>query len=157
MSKSKDIGTAAETAVTMYARGNGFPFAERRALHGTTDLGDVLMAPGFILEIKGGAVAEALREGDLAGWMDELAEEQANTAAVFGRPVAGMLVTKRRGYGPARAGYWFAHFSASEWLEIPAAHDFRVTTPLAAALDIARWHGYGDPPNLPAEALAVAS
>lgn len=32
MSKSKDIGTAAETAVVKVLRVHGFPYAERRAL-----------------------------------------------------------------------------------------------------------------------------
>ena len=33
--RPRDIGTAAETAVVRHLQANGFPLAERRALHGT--------------------------------------------------------------------------------------------------------------------------
>ena len=51
MNKPKRIGTAAETAVTRYARTAGFPLAERRALAGGADLGDILLAPGVIVGV----------------------------------------------------------------------------------------------------------
>ena len=38
VTRSKDIGTRAETAVVRYLAAHGFPAAERRALHGATDL-----------------------------------------------------------------------------------------------------------------------
>ena len=38
--RPKAIGTAAETAVVRYLAAHGFPAAERRALHGATDLGE---------------------------------------------------------------------------------------------------------------------
>ncbi len=41
MSKSKQKGTAAETAVVKYLKANGFPKAERRALQGNLDKGDI--------------------------------------------------------------------------------------------------------------------
>ena len=38
--RSKSIGTASERAVVRYLAAHGFPAAERRALHGATDLAD---------------------------------------------------------------------------------------------------------------------
>ena len=43
--RPKAIGTAAETAVVRYLAAHGFPAAERRALHGATDLGDITGTP----------------------------------------------------------------------------------------------------------------
>lgn len=45
--RPKAIGTAAETAVVRYLAAHGFPAAERRALHGATDLGDITGTPGL--------------------------------------------------------------------------------------------------------------
>jgi hypothetical protein len=63
--RSKNIGTAAETAVVKAARAYGFPGAERRALHGSTDLGDILLCPGVIVEVKAGK--QTLRPGGRPG------------------------------------------------------------------------------------------
>jgi hypothetical protein len=41
MSKAKAKGTSAETAVVKFLIDNGFPYAERRALNGALDLGDI--------------------------------------------------------------------------------------------------------------------
>lgn len=144
MNRSKQIGTSAETAVVQYARLNGFGNAERRALHGTMDLGDVLMSPGFIVEVKGGQLAEQLHYVDMVRWVEELRTEQENSSTVFGHPVAGMLVTKRRGYGANRAGFWWAHFSAAEWFDLSPDFDCIVSTTLNAAFNLARRRGYGD-------------
>ena len=56
--RPKDIGTAAETAVVRFLRDNGFPLAERRALHGSTDRGDITGTPGLVWEVKGGDAAK---------------------------------------------------------------------------------------------------
>ena len=52
--RPKAIGTAAETAVVRYLAAHGFPNAERRALHGATDLGDITGTPSLCWEVKGG-------------------------------------------------------------------------------------------------------
>src|SRR5690606_27104000 len=52
MSRSKDIGTRAETAVVRYLRANGFEHAERRALRGRQDAGDITGTPGICWEVK---------------------------------------------------------------------------------------------------------
>ena len=48
--RPKAIGTAAETAVVRYLAAHGFPAAERRALHGATDLGDITGTPQIVWE-----------------------------------------------------------------------------------------------------------
>lgn len=78
MSASKEKGTKAETAVVEYLRGQGFPHAERRALHGTGDQGDITGIPGVMLEVKNRASV------DLAGWMTEVARQVVHVGATFG-------------------------------------------------------------------------
>lgn len=88
MSKAKQKGTAAETAVVRYLQGVGggrcFPHAERRALSGKDDKGDVAGIPGVVIEVK------AARRLALAEWKRETLTEMANADAAF-----GLLVVKR--------------------------------------------------------------
>lgn len=104
MNKPKAIGTAAETAVVRYCQGRGFPFAERIALHGALDEGDVALCPGVVLEVKGGARAETASDAVIAAWLDETETERVNRGA----DVAA-LVTKRKGKGAPNAGQWWAY------------------------------------------------
>lgn len=105
MSASKRKGTAAETAVVGYLREHGFPHAERRALEGCNDRGDVANVPGVVLEVKNCARME------LAGWMDEARVEARNAEVdVFA------VVHKRRGKGdPAE---WFVTLPLSVFVEV---------------------------------------
>lgn len=82
---SKARGTAFESLVVGYLRANGFPAAERRALAGNTDKGDVAGIPGVVLECK------AERSIDLAGSVDEARLEAANDCA----PVFAAVVKRR--------------------------------------------------------------
>lgn len=66
--RPKDIGTRAESAVVAYLQAQGFP-AERRALAGVNDRGDVAGLPGIVIEIKDHGKME------LAGWVDESERE----------------------------------------------------------------------------------
>lgn len=86
MSKSKDRGTAFETAVIRFLHANGFPYAERRALGGNKDRGDVAGVPQTVIECK--HVARL----DLAGWLDEAELERDNDGARY-----GAVWLKRRG------------------------------------------------------------
>ncbi len=52
MSRNKQKGTAFETLVVRWLAENGFPYAERRALAGTHDCGDVTGIPGLVIECK---------------------------------------------------------------------------------------------------------
>ena len=75
MNKPKRAGTAAETLVVDHLKANGFQYAERRAMQGVNDCGDVTGLPGVVIEVK------AHREMDLAEWMDETEVERANAGA----------------------------------------------------------------------------
>lgn len=86
MSASKRKGTAWETAVVTYLRDNGVPHAERRALNGSRDRGDVAGIPGLVIEAKSAARTE------LAAWVDEAEQERVNDGAQL-----ALVWHKRRG------------------------------------------------------------
>ena len=98
MSRSRGIGTTAETAVVRYLRTRGFDHAERRALTGAHDQGDITGTPGLCWEIKSGRAAETASDGLIQDWIDETESERLNARADI-----GILVTKRPGYGPCTA------------------------------------------------------
>lgn len=77
MSKQRAKGTAFESAVCRFLAEEGFPHAERRALSGTQDRGDIAGILGWVLEVKN------CRKVELAAWIDEAAVEQANDGADF--------------------------------------------------------------------------
>lgn len=83
MSKSKALGTSAETAVVRYLQ-QWWPAAERRALSGNKDKGDVAGIPGVCIEIK------AAKTLELAAWRRETWQEMENAGAVH-----CLLVVKR--------------------------------------------------------------
>ncbi len=94
MSRSKDKGTAWETETVRVLRDHGAPGAERRALHGNADRGDIAGVVGVVIEDK----AEAHQ--DLAGWTRELLAEMANDGADI-----GLVWAKRVGKTSALDGY----------------------------------------------------
>jgi len=103
--RSKDRGTAAETAVVNYLRANGFRFAERRALSGSHDKGDVAGVLDNVIEVK-----DCSRDG-LPGWLDETEAERINARARY-----GVCWHKRRGRGsPA---HWFVTMRGDQWLRV---------------------------------------
>lgn len=77
MSRSKQKGTAWESAIVRLLADEGFTQVERRALAGTSDRGDIAGLPGWVIEAKN------CKRMDLAGWVDEAALEQANDGAEF--------------------------------------------------------------------------
>lgn len=95
MSKQRAKGTAAETAVVRYLQDHGFPCAERRALHGVNDKGDVTGIGPIVLEVKNHKTM------DLAGWIRELEAEMANADTDL-----GSVVIKKR--GTTDPGNWYA-------------------------------------------------
>lgn len=100
---SKAKGTAAETAVVRYLRDSGFPLAERLALHGGKDIGDIRACPGVILEVKHWAT---YTDTDIIRWFGETTREQANANASV-----SLLVVRRAGKG--NPGDWWA------WRKLP--------------------------------------
>lgn len=100
---SKNKGTAAETAVVKYAWSVGFHEAERIALAGANDQGDVVLMrdPKIILEIKAGKAAQTASLGQIGKWLDETRAERINASAKH-----GLLIVQRQGFGNARVGQW---------------------------------------------------
>jgi hypothetical protein len=92
--RSKQKGTTAESAIVAFLRDNGFPHAERRALHGAADRGDIAGIPGIAIESKSCAKFEP------AAWLDEATTERANDLADY-----GVVWFKRR--GKSSPGSWF--------------------------------------------------
>ena len=85
---SKQKGTAFETSVVDYFKAYGFPQAERRALHGNTDKGDIAGIPNWTFELKN------RRALDIGGALDEAKLEAHNAgtalyAAIVKRPRKG--------------------------------------------------------------------
>lgn len=122
---SKQKGTAFETAVVRYCRENGFPLCERRALAGALDLGDALLCPGVILEMKAHAT---VTDGLIKEWLIETERERKNANATY-----GILVVKR----PRRAvqDSWAVQRAYGGWPRF---------TWLADQLDELRSNGWGD-------------
>lgn len=109
MSKAKDIGTRAETAVRNYLLSVGYDqlAAHRNVLKGSDDEGDVwLRDPDglIVFEIKGGKMAKEASYGQIEKWFAEAELEARNAHARF-----GFLVTQRAGVGYPRAGEWWAY------------------------------------------------
>lgn len=105
MSASRRKGTAWETAVVRWLNDHGFPHAERRALHGNHDLGDITGIPGIVIEAK--SVARL----DLSGWVDQAETERRNAAADV-----GAVVHKRRGHGDPGHAYATLPLRDLAWL-----------------------------------------
>jgi Holliday junction resolvase len=86
-------GTAFETEVVRYLNENGYPHAERRALVGTLDKGDITgMGPELVIECKNHKTL------DFSGWLREAEAERLNANAEY-----GIVVAKKRGAGAAGA------------------------------------------------------
>lgn len=135
MSVQRTIGTRAETAVVNYLRDNGFPYAERRALQGALDKGDITGTPGLVWEVKGGATAMGAGELLIQRWLAEAETERVNAGAA-----RALLVVQRKGYGPARAGYWLVYEPVHTGTHPLAWRCMRLDT----AVYLLRALGYGD-------------
>jgi len=103
---SKDKGTKAETAVVRFLQENGHPDAERRALAGTRDRGDIAGMPKLVIEVK----AEVRL--DLAGWLSEARHEAANA----GPGTVPVVWHKRR--GRSSPGDWYVTMGGQAFLAL---------------------------------------
>jgi Holliday junction resolvase len=99
VSASKAKGTAAETAVVRFLQANGYPHAERRALAGAQDRGDIAGIPGLVIEVKNE------RAMKLAAWIAEADAERYNLPARPGMAEASVVWHKRR--GKTDPGDWY--------------------------------------------------
>lgn len=94
MSKQKQKGTSFETLIVEFLRNNGWPEAERRALAGVNDKGDIAGVPRVAWECKNHKTLS------LSAWLIETETERVNAGADV-----GVLVVKRKGYGQAAEQY----------------------------------------------------
>ena len=151
--RPKDIGTAAETAVVRYLQANGWPGAERRALRGTSDVGDITGTPGVAWEVK--SRNRPVTDKQVDAWLRETFSEAANAHADV-----GILVIRRPGHGPANAGSWWAISTAMDLFHIHGGaklglnlslvgaywtSDIPVRLTLAHMVRLLRLGGWGDP------------
>jgi hypothetical protein len=95
VSKSKQKGTAAETAVVKHLKEKGWPYAERRALQGNLDKGDINLGSPVVLEVKDHAKIT------LSEWLKELKVEMGNADVDV-----GAVIAKKR--GTTNVGEWYA-------------------------------------------------
>lgn len=94
MTASRAKGTRWETAIVDYLRTSGATHAERRALHGSDDRGDITGIPAVVIEAKSAARVE------LAAWLDEANAERDNDCADV-----GAVWFKRRGRASPANGF----------------------------------------------------
>lgn len=78
MSRSKQKGTAAESAVVSYLVDEGWPFCERRTLSGVNDKGDIAGIPGICIEVKDD------KSFSFSQWLKEAHVERDNAGARHG-------------------------------------------------------------------------
>src|SRR5215475_9119314 len=105
MSRARAKGTAAETAVVGYLQSMGFPHAERRALNGAKDRGDVAGIPATVIEVKNQVKAE------LAEWLKEAEAERDNDHAAWG-------VVWHRRRGKAFPGQWYVTMTGADFVQL---------------------------------------
>lgn len=105
MSKSKQKGTAAETAVVKWLKENKYKYVERRSLSGVNDRGDIAGIPNVVIEVKNH------QRMTLAEWLAELDAEIKNDKAE-----TGIVIHKRK--GTTNVNDWYATMPARLWLEL---------------------------------------
>lgn len=147
---SKRIGTPTESGIARYLQTHGFVHAERRALNGALDKGDILVCPGVIVEAKSGKSAENASDGQILAWLEETERERVNANAAI-----ALLVTKRRGVSNQRAGDFWCHLDGGVFAdlvyEIEDQEPFTlhlgvpVRTQLSHVVTLLREAGYGEP------------
>lgn len=114
MNRSRAKGTAFETDVVRYMNAHGFPYAERRALAGNLDKGDITGVPGWVFELKN------CQRIELGEFMSE-----AETEAVNARCADYAVIVKRR-----RRNVADAYAVLPLWLLVDlVAHDARPDEP----------------------------
>lgn len=107
MSKAKQKGTSAESALVKYLQANGFPMAERRALTGSLDQGDITGTPCLAWEVKNHKAYH------IPEWLRETEIETGNAKADF-----GILAVKPNGVGLGNAGQWWAIMTMDQMVKL---------------------------------------
>jgi hypothetical protein len=102
----KRKGTIGESAIVKALIEAGWPHAERRALHGSTDKGDITLGvPGVMIEGKNCITTE------IPAWLREVAAQTANANAEI-----GVVWHKIRGKADARD--WAVTMSGAQFIAI---------------------------------------
>lgn len=97
MSKARAKGTLGENGVVNYLKEHGFKYAERRALAGSNDKGDVAGINGIVIEVKNHKTYK------ISEWIKETEIEKENASADF-----GILIVKPNGVGVSNTRKWWA-------------------------------------------------
>jgi Holliday junction resolvase len=105
VSKSKQKGTSAETAVVRWLHSQGRKSVERRALHGTNDRGDIAGIPCVVIEVKNHKTMK------LSEWIKELEVEIKNDKAD-----TGVIIHKKS--GTTDVGKWYATMPVEVWFKL---------------------------------------
>lgn len=105
MSKSKQKGTAAESATVKWLQSKGRKYVERRSLSGVNDRGDIAGVNSVVIEVKNHARME------LAAWVAELIVEIGNDKAE-----TGVVIHKKK--GTTDVGEWYATMPVHIWYEL---------------------------------------
>lgn len=140
--RPKDIGTRAESA-TVKAVKPYFPDADRAALHGSQDIGDLINTGDICFEVKGGNTARdaanAGRSVLIEKWLADTERERKAAGKKF-----GVLVLQRAGVTDARR--WWAILNVAAFAHIMGApghkNDSPVRLELGHLLDILADQGY---------------
>jgi hypothetical protein len=95
MSKQRQKGTAAESALVGYLRDNGYPNTKRMALTGSADQGDIDWLTGITVEVK------SVRTPKYGEWLRQAEKERQNAGNTY-----GLVVHKPHGTGLTDQGSW---------------------------------------------------
>ena len=112
MSKSKQKGTLAETAVADYLK-QTFSAVERRTLSGANDKGDIAGVPNCVVEVKN------QRTYKIHEWLKETETERINAEVDL-----GILVIKPNGVGVSKVNQWWAVVSLETITKLIEDSDF---------------------------------
>jgi hypothetical protein len=144
--RSKDIGTEAETKVVRYLLDHGFPAAERRALHGTQDLGDITGTPGLVFEVKAGKAAHNASDNQVDLWLAETELERDNAGEDVGVLVVARYLKNVRSWWAFLPAEDFTRLALRSGSDLPMHDVFRrmpVRLPLQDVAHLLRVAGYG--------------
>lgn len=146
--RPRDIGTDAERELVRWLACNGWPYAERRALHGNQDAGDVTGTPGIAWSVKAGEYAREPSDRQIGDWLDELHDQRE-------RAGAGWCVLVTRRWRTGTPGLWWAWMpltavillgggpATSPWPGLRALDGDPVRMHVVSAVELLQEAGYG--------------
>ena len=131
-----------------WLQGHGFPGAERRALRGARDAGDITGTPGICWAVKGSAQTRRISDNQIGTWLATLERARQRADAAW-----AVLVTRRHGTG--NVGLWWAWMPLDSTILLGGGTSaprrrlanlgWPVRMHLAAAVELLRAAGYGEP------------